>query len=104
MTDAVDILVLGATGFTGKLITRYIAAHPQKAHFSLAVGARSATKLQQLVEELNLPASIKLVQVDVAREDELERAISGARVVINCIGPFFHSGPPIVRYAYHLVQ
>ena len=97
MADKSDILVLGATGFTGALTTRYLAAHPQRQHFTLAIGARSQQKLKKLVQDLNLSSSVKLVQVDVTNEDELEAAVKNTRVVINVVGPYWRWGTPVVR-------
>ena len=97
MTEKTDILVLGATGYTGKLITRYLVAHPQQAHFTLAIGARSPQKLGKLVEDLNLPSSVKLVHVDVTQAHEVEAAVRGTRVVINTVGPYWLWGTPVVR-------
>ncbi|KAF8167524.1 Saccharopine dehydrogenase-domain-containing protein [Crassisporium funariophilum] len=97
MADKSDLLVLGATGFTGKLITRYLSAHPQRSQFKLAIGARSPKKLRELVEALDLPASVGLVQVDVTNDEEVERAVRGTRVVINTVGPYWLWGTPVVR-------
>jgi short subunit dehydrogenase-like uncharacterized protein len=97
MTEKTDILVLGATGYTGKLITRYLVAHPQQAQFTLAIGARSPQKLGKLVEDLNLPSSVKLVHVDVTQASEVEAAVRGTRVVINTVGPYWLWGTPVVR-------
>ena len=99
MSDKSDILVLGATGFTGNLITRYLSAHPQRSQFSLALGARSPNKLKSLVEKLNLSeSSVKLVKVDVTDEGDVERAVRSTRVVINTVGPYWLWGTPVVRY------
>lgn len=98
MSDKSDILVLGATGFTGNLITRYLSAHPQRRQFSLALGARSPQKLKALVNKLNLSeSSVKLLQVDVTDEGDVERAVRSARVVINTVGPYWLWGTPVVR-------
>jgi len=99
MSDKSDIFVLGATGFTGNLITRYLSAHPQRSQFSLALGARSPKKLKALVDKLNLSeSSVKLVQVDVTDEGDVERAVRSTRVVINTVGPYWLWGTPVVRY------
>ncbi|KAF9562971.1 hypothetical protein CPC08DRAFT_662407 [Agrocybe pediades] len=97
MSDKTDILVLGATGFTGGLITRYLSSHPQREHFTLAVGARSPQKLQKLIQEHSLPSSVKIVKVDVTKDDEIEAAVRGTRVVINTVGPYWTWGTPVVR-------
>ena len=98
-----DILVLGATGFTGSLISKYLATHPQRKHFSFSVGARSLKKLEGVVTKLDLPSSIKLVQVDVTNNEELERAVKGTRVVINTVGPYWTWGTPVVRCVFCIV-
>lgn len=96
-TEKVDLLVLGATGFTGVLIVRYLAAHPQRQHFSLAIGGRNLKKLQEVVRKLKLASDVKLVEVDVTKDDEVEQVVKGARVVINAIGPYWLYGTPTVR-------
>lgn len=98
MVDKSDILVLGATGYTGGLVTRYLSTHPQHSQFTLALGARSPQKLKKLVQQLSLPASVKVVQVDVTKEDEIETAVKQTRVVINTVGPYWLWGTPVVRY------
>ena len=104
MSDKSDILVLGATGFTGNLITRYLSVHPQRSQFSLALAARSPKKVKALVEKLNLSeSSVKLVQVDVTNEGDVEWAVRSTRVVINTVGPYWFWGTPVVRYVFERV-
>lgn len=95
-----DIVVLGATGFTGRLITRYLSQHPQHTQglFSFSVAGRSQSKLQTLVQELSLPPKIPVVQIDVTDYAELETLIKSTRVVINTVGPYWRWGTPVVRY------
>lgn len=99
MSDRSDILVLGATGHTGRLITRYLSQHSLRNNFTLAVGARSPTKLQRILEEDNLrkDSSIRIVQVDVTKEVEVERAVKSTHVVINTVGPFWRWATPVVK-------
>jgi len=94
-----DIVVLGATGFTGRLITRYLAAHPQfkQGLFSFSIAARSQSKLHTLVQELSLSPSINTIQIDVTDDIEVEKVVKGARVVINTVGPYWVWGSPVVR-------
>ncbi|OBZ69645.1 hypothetical protein A0H81_10198 [Grifola frondosa] len=97
----VDILILGATGFTGRLITRYLYNHPQRSSFTLAVGARSKAKLDALKASLRLDDSVLLVQVDVTRRAEVEDAVRQAHVVINAVGPYWRWGTSVVRACAH---
>lgn len=41
----VDIVVLGCTGVSGRQTVLYLANHPQRSQFSLAIAARSRKKL-----------------------------------------------------------
>ncbi|KAI0665833.1 hypothetical protein C8Q78DRAFT_1111518 [Trametes maxima] len=92
-----DILVLGATGFTGRLITCYLHNHPQRASFSLAIGVRSKAKGEALKQSLGLDDSVKLVQLDVTRYDQIEAAVKDSKVVINTVGPYWRWGTDVVR-------
>ncbi|RXW25652.1 hypothetical protein EST38_g224 [Candolleomyces aberdarensis] len=104
-----DILVLGATGFMGRIITKYLCEHSQKQAFTLALGARSPDKLDQMVKELGVKDKVdELVKVDVGSPESVERAVKGARVVINVVGPYWTWGTPIVaacaKHGVHYVD
>ncbi|KAL1659767.1 Saccharopine dehydrogenase-domain-containing protein [Schizophyllum commune] len=93
-----DVLVLGATGYTGRLVARYLNAHPQhRTSFSLAIAGRSRAKLDALKEQEKLDDAVTIVQVDVTQPDDVERAVKDAKVVINTVGPFVRWGTPVVR-------
>jgi short subunit dehydrogenase-like uncharacterized protein len=94
-----DIILLGATGFTGRLITRYLAAHPQfkQGLFSFSIAARSQSKLHTLVQQLSLPPTINTVQVDVTDYADLEKLVRSTKIVINAVGPYWRWGSPVVR-------
>ncbi|KAI0629479.1 Saccharopine dehydrogenase-domain-containing protein [Trametes polyzona] len=93
----VDILVLGATGYTGRLITQYLYSHPQRSQFTLALGVRSKAKGESLKQSLALDDSVQLVQLDVTRYEQVEAAVKDAKVVINAVGPYWLWGTNVVR-------
>ncbi|KAI8978342.1 Saccharopine dehydrogenase-domain-containing protein [Trametes punicea] len=93
----VDLLIVGATGFTGRLVTRYLNSHPQRASYTLALGVRSKSKGEALKQNLRLADDVGLVQLDVARYDQVEAAVKDAKVVINAVGPYWKSGEGVVR-------
>ncbi|KAI0697401.1 Saccharopine dehydrogenase-domain-containing protein [Cerioporus squamosus] len=92
-----DILVLGATGFTGRLITRYLYNHPQRASFTFAIGIRNKAKGEELKKSLGIDDSVKLVQLDVNRYEDVEAAVKDTKVVINVVGPYWLWGTNVVR-------
>ncbi|KAF8870481.1 Saccharopine dehydrogenase-domain-containing protein [Infundibulicybe gibba] len=92
-----DILVLGATGYTGRLVTRYLSKHPQRASFTVVLGARSQERLATLARDLDLPDSVGRLQVDVLAYEDVEKAVRRARVVLNTVGPYWTWGTNVVR-------
>jgi len=110
----VDILVLGATGLTGKLVVRYLANHPQRSTFSFGIAGRSEQKLKALVKELSLGACLPFSSsrtllltvtvnvpkfvVDASQEGQVQKALRQTKVVINIMSPYLLLGENIVRY------
>jgi len=95
-----DILILGATGFTGKLIARYLVNHPQRAFpsFTLTLGGRSRDRLNKVAASLGLSTNTdSIVVVDLSNYASVESAVVRAKVVINSIGPYWKFGEYVVR-------
>ncbi|KAF7362452.1 Sacchrp-dh-NADP domain-containing protein [Mycena venus] len=103
MSSKPTVLVLGATGFTGKLITEYLAGHKDGAAFTLALGARSKSRLDAVVSSLDLGTAVELHVVDTTRQDQLEAVVKKATVVINTVGPFYLWGA-CVKHGVHYVD
>jgi short subunit dehydrogenase-like uncharacterized protein len=94
-----DLVVFGATGFTGRLTAEYLARHaPDGLRWGLA--GRSQAKLEGVREHLaatdaglvDLPLLIADVEDDVSLKDVANRA----RVVITTVGPYLRYGEPLV--------
>lgn len=95
-----NILILGATGFTGTLIARYLVNHPQRAFpsFNLALGGRSRDRLNKLATSLGLGTNADtILVVDLSDYSSVESAVVRAKVVINAIGPYWKFGDNVVR-------
>ncbi|MEA2481959.1 MAG: hypothetical protein QOJ07_3881 [Thermoleophilaceae bacterium] len=87
------IVLYGATGYTGQLVTRELVA--RGADFAL--GGRSRDKLESLSRGVGGGAPVRVASVH--DEDSLRALMDGADVLINCAGPFTHAGEPVVRAA-----
>ena len=89
-----DLIVFGATGFTGRLVAEYL-------HLSGADGARwaiagrSLDKLAQVRDELHLPPSVALLKADAGDEASLKALVARTRVVITTVGPYQLHGEPL---------
>jgi short subunit dehydrogenase-like uncharacterized protein len=88
-----QIVLYGATGYTGRLVAAELAA--AKADFILA--GRNRRKLEALAAELDGNPRPH----DVALDDEvgLRSLLSDCAAVIDCAGPFVRYGEPILRAA-----
>lgn len=93
-TRSWDITIFGATGFVGRLIAAYLAAHapPQ---LRLAVAGRARDKLERLAAELGREVGIVVADVDDAAA--LARMAASTRVVLTTVGPYVQFGEPVVR-------
>lgn len=98
----VDIVVLGATGYTGRLIAQYLATHPQRSSFTFGLAARSQSALEKVFRGLNLSKDdVPAFTVDVTNRRDVDAVVQQARVVINTIGPYWRWGTSVVRACVH---
>ena len=88
-----DIVLFGATGFTGALTAEYLAQHaPDGVRWALA--GRNRAKLEALSERLGV--DVPLLHADVNDEPSLRAVAESARVVITTVGPYVAYGEPLV--------
>ncbi|GGO83925.1 saccharopine dehydrogenase [Nocardioides phosphati] len=100
MTDRdLDIVLFGATGFTGGLTAEYLARHAP-ANLRWALAGRNKAKLEQVRDRL---AGIdprlevmELVVVDAGDQAALELVVARAHAVITTVGPYLQLGEPLV--------
>jgi len=97
----VDIIVLGATGYTGSLITRYLHAHRERkaGKFTYAIAGRNKTKLAELARAIRSDDddSLGIYEVDVTNFDDVEKIVQQAKVIVNAVGPYWRWGKPVVK-------
>jgi len=91
-----DIVVFGATGFTGALTAEYLAAHaPPETRWALA--GRNMGKLEQVRARLGSGSSeVPLLRADVTDVDSVRSVAEATRVVITTVGPYIRYGEPLV--------
>ena len=94
-----DIVLFGATGFTGGLTAEYLARNaPARLRWALA--GRSQSKLEavraRLAEIDPRLESMELLIADSADRDVLASVAGRTRVVITTIGPYLALGEPLV--------
>jgi short subunit dehydrogenase-like uncharacterized protein len=92
-----DIVVHGATGFTGRLVIEYLLKqYPAGSGVRWAMGGRSAGKLAQVRDELKAPADTPLVVTDSADAASLQALMARTRLVLTTVGPYQLYGNELV--------
>ena len=92
-----DIVVHGATGFTGRLVIEYLLQrYPAGSGVRWAMGGRSADKLAQVRDALQAPADTPLVVTDSADAASLDALLARTRLVLTTVGPYQLYGNELV--------
>ncbi|NYF54542.1 saccharopine dehydrogenase family protein [Micromonospora purpureochromogenes] len=94
-----DLVLFGATGFTGGLTAEYLARHAP-AGLRWALAGRNPAKLAAVRDRLAdidaALAELPLLTADVTDAASLRAVAESARVVASTVGPFVHHGEPLV--------
>jgi len=96
MQKEFDIVVHGATGFTGRLVIEYLLARGDTG-LRWAMGGRSLDKLAAVRDEVGAPASTPLVVTDSADPASLAALMARTRLVLTTVGPYQLYGSALVQ-------
>jgi short subunit dehydrogenase-like uncharacterized protein len=89
-----DLIVWGATGYTGRLVAAHLATRaPQELRWAL--GGRDAQKLTRLRDRVAPGA--EFVTADALDPDSIDAVARRARVVVSTVGPYARYGTPLVE-------
>ncbi|KAK8148779.1 hypothetical protein G3M48_009181 [Beauveria asiatica] len=88
MSRVYDFVLLGATGYTGKLCVQYMVDNmPSKVRWAIA--GRNKSKLEEVAAEMQvIEAGGTLIVLDLSSESEIVSLAKSTRVLINIIGPY----------------
>ena len=92
-----DIIVYGATGFTGQLVAEYLAAHyTGKGDPKWALAGRSLDKLASVRDAIGAPADTALIVADASDPASLKAMVDQTKSVISTVGPYQLYGSDLV--------
>ncbi|KAH6791188.1 Saccharopine dehydrogenase [Perilla frutescens var. frutescens] len=102
-TKAYDVVILGASGFTGKYVVREALKFLNASNSplkSLALAGRSPSRLSEALKwaagPKSQPPKIPLLTADTSDPDSLARVAAQAKIILDCVGPFRLYGQPVV--------
>src|SRR6266404_4474420 len=88
-----DIVVYGATGFTGQLVAEYLAAHfTGRDDPTWAMAGRSREKLAAVRDAIGAPKDLALIVADAGDPASLKAMVGQTKSVITAVGPYLLYG------------
>ena len=99
MSDkSVDVVIYGATGFTGKLVVEYMQEKYGKDEgISWAIAGRSEEKLNSVREELKVGSNVPQLLVDSNDTDSIASMVQQTKCVLTTVGPYQLYGANILQ-------
>ncbi len=93
-----DVVVFGATGFTGKLVAKYLVErYGVGGELRWAIAGRSSGKLEAVRSELgDEAADLDIIVADSGNQDALAAMAASTRVVLTTVGPYALYGSALV--------
>jgi len=87
-----DILIWGASGFTGKLVTDYMFERYSDGNLTWAVAGRNKNKIAETLKGRD----VEILTADAHNLDELRALVQKTRVVLTTVGPYARYGSGLV--------
>lgn len=92
-----DVIVYGATGFTGKLVVEYLSQeYPKSTSLSWAMAGRSEEKLRSVRDEWGAPSDAVLIVADASDPASVAAMAARTKCVLSTVGPYTLYGEPLV--------
>ena len=98
MARKFDLIVYGATGFTGRLVAEYLnRRYGSDGEVRWAMAGRCLTKLEEVRSLIGAPATVPLLAADASDGQALRKLASAARALITTVGPYQLHGEPLLQ-------
>ena len=92
-----DIVVYGASGFTGQLVAEYIATHYKNdKDLKWAMAGRSRDKLAAVRDAIGAPKDTALIAADSSDVASLKAMVDQTKSVISTVGPYQFYGNELI--------
>ncbi|CAN6470146.1 unnamed protein product [Victoria cruziana] len=100
--EKMDMVILGASGFTGKYVVREALRFlnsPQHPLTRIGLAGRNPTKVEAALRWASAPSpppSLPIFKADVSDPSSISSLCRRTRLLLNCVGPFRLYGEPVV--------
>jgi short subunit dehydrogenase-like uncharacterized protein len=98
MDKSFDLIVFGATGFTGRLVADYLLkTYGVGGTVAWAMAGRNLDKLAATRRAIGAPQTLPLLQADASDSTALAALAPQAKVILSTVGPYQLHGEPLLR-------
>lgn len=93
-----DVILYGATGFTGRLVAEYLVNHyGDDCPVKWAMAGRNADKLAQVRDEIGAPVDTPLVVADSNNAESMQNMVDSTKAILTTVGPYQLYGSQLVE-------
>src|ERR1700759_3154493 len=96
LTPKFDIIVYGATGFTGQLVAEYLASDYRDGALKWAMAGRSMEKLANVRDAIGAPADTPLIAADSSDPASIRAMVEQTRLMLTTVGPYQLHGADVL--------
>ncbi len=97
MTREFDLVVYGASGYTGRLVAEYLAQrYGADRTLKWAIAGRTEAKLREIRAEIDAFEETPLIVADASNPESLKSMARRARCVVTTVGPYQLYGEPLI--------
>ena len=95
--NKLDIVIYGATGFTGKLVVEYMQQkYANSPNIKWGLAGRSLEKLNKVKEKLRVSPEVPCLVVDSDDKDSISKMVNETKCVLTTVGPYQLYGSDLV--------
>lgn len=92
-----DVIVYGATGFTGRLVAEHmLATYGVGRDVRWAIAGRSKDKLEAVRDGIGAPSDLPLILADASNPASLDAMAVRTKAIVTTVGPYQLYGEPLV--------
>ena len=92
-----DIIIYGASGFTGRLVAEYLQKEYAGSGLKWAMAGRNAEKLQIVAGEMNISGDVAIVTSNSDNPESLAALAARTKAIITTVGPYQLYGTPLIK-------
>ena len=92
-----DVVVYGATGFTGRFVAEYLQAEYGNSDLKWAMAGRSLTKLEAVRDEMGVSKEVSLIVANADDGASLNDMAARSKAIITTVGPYQYYGEGLVK-------